>query len=1045
MSTNVGAVDFELLLNSNPFNKGLKSASNNIKSSGIENSLKSIGKAAIAAFSVGAVVNFTKSCLELGSNLSEVQNVVDVTFGNLNSEVDKFAQNAITQFGLGQTVTKKYVGTFGAMAKAFDFNNQAALQMSETLTGLVGDVASFYNLSSDEAFTKLKSVFTGETETLKDLGIVMTQTALDQYAMANGFGKTTSKMTEQEKTALRYQFVLDKLSLAQGDFARTSDSWANQTRVLSLRFDELKASLGQGFINLFTPIVQGINWVLSKLQVLADAFKSFTEFITGKKSDSSSGVGSIATDLTNVTNSADTASNAVSGIGSSAKKAAKDMKSLAAFDTAQILQSNSDDSGSSGGGGTGGSAGLDFGNSLSDTMQEANGEMDAFMKKAQELVSIFKSGFSEGFGNFDFSSITDSIDGIKNSLMEIFTAPEVLNAANNWVNTVALNLGRVVGSIASIGVTIADNLLGGINLFLEQNKQSLQDHIVRLFDISSRGHEITGNIAVAVADIFTVFRGDTAKQITADIIAIFTEGFLGATEIVGTLANDLVYVIAQPFIDNKDLIKETLQGILEPISSVLGTIKQGIQDTFATFWNVYDTYIKPAVENIKNGFSSILETVLTVWNENIKPILDEWAARFDTLWKEHLQPMVNSFLEFIGKLINGLSELWNTWLVPIINWIVENVVPVLSPILETIGNLFMNAFGVIADILNGIWQVLSGLIDFIVGIFTGDWEKAWNGVKEIFSGIWTAISGFFEGIWNSIKDIVSGAIDTVKAYIQYVLNLISSIWSSIWNAIKSLASTVWNAITSTISNIINGIKNTISNVLNTIKNTWNTIWNGIKNIVSNIWNGITTTIGNVINGIKNTISNVLNTISNIWNNIWNGLKNTVTNIFSTIWNIIRNVINSILGGIEGMANGIVSGINSVIRTLNRLKFTIPDWIPGLGGKTFGFNIGTIPMVSLPRLAEGGYVKANTPQLAMIGDNRHQGEIVAPEDKLEEIYRKVLKEQGVGSNNKVIELLKIIIELLRNIDFNPELSLNGYRLNKELEKIKNKKKFATNGG
>ena len=146
-----------------------------------------------------------------------------------------------------------------------------------------------------------------------------------------------------------------------------------------------------------------------------------------------------------------------------------------------------------------------------------------------------------------------------------------------------------------------------------------------------------------------------------------------------------------------------------------------------------------------------------------------------------------------------------------------------------------------------------------------------------------------------------------------------------------------------------------------------------------------------------------------------------------------------------MANGIVSGINSVIRTLNRLKFTIPDWIPGLGGKTFGFNIGTIPMVSLPRLAEGGYVKANTPQLAMIGDNRHQGEIVAPEDKLEEIYRKVLKEQGVGSDNKVIELLKIIIELLRNIDFNPELSLNGYRLNKELEKIKNKKKFATNGG
>lgn len=996
MSTNVGAVDFELLLNSNPFNKGLKNASNNIKSSGIENSLKSIGKAAVAAFSVGAVVNFTKSCLELGSNLSEVQNVADVTFGNLNSEVDKFAQNAIEQFGLGQTVTKKYVGTFGAMAKAFDFNNQAALEMAETLTGLTGDVASFYNLSTDEAFTKLKSVFTGETETLKDLGIVMTQTALDQYAMANGFGKTTSKMTEQEKTALRYQFVLDKLSLAQGDFARTSDSWANQTRVLSLRFNELKATLGQSFINLFTPIVQGINWVISKLQVLADAFKSFTEFITGKKSDSSSGVGSIATDLTDVKNSAETASDAVSGIGSSAKKAAKDMKSLAAFDTAQILQSNSD-SDSSGSGGASGSGGLDFGNSLSDTMQEANSEMDAFMKKAYELLELFKQGFAEGFGNFDFSSITNSIEGIKNSLIDIFTAPEVLNAANNWVNTVTLNLGRIVGSIASVGVTIADNLLGGINLFLEQNKQSLQDHIVRLFDISSRGHELSGNIAVAVADIFTVFRGDTAKQITADIIAIFTDGFLGATEIVGTLANDLVYVIAQPFIDNKDLIKETLQGILEPISSVLGTIKQGIQDTFATFWNVYDTYIKPAVENIKNGFSSILETVLTVWNENIKPILDEWAARFDTLWKEHLQPMVNSFLEFIGKLINGLSELWNTWLVPIINWIVENVVPVLSPILETIGNLFMNAFGVIADILNGIWQVLSGLIDFIVGVFTGDWEQAWNGIKEIFSGIWTAIKGFFEGIWNSIKDIVTGAIDTVKAYIEYVLNAISSVWNSVWNGIKNFASNIWN---------------------------------GICNIFSGVGNWFTNIFQQAYNGITRVFSNIGSFFSNIWNNI----KNTFSNLGTSIGNAISNAVKS---GINGVISLIERTINRAINLING-GISLINLIPGV-------HVGKIGTLSLPRLAEGGYVKANTPQLAMIGDNRHQGEIVAPEDKLEEIYRKVLKEQGIGNNDKVIELLKIIIELLRNIDFNPELVVDGYRLNRVLEKIKNKKKFATNGG
>ena len=190
MSTNVGSVDFELLLNSNPFNKGLKDTTNTIKSSGIENSLKKIGKLAVAAFSVKAIVNFGKECIDLGSNLTEVQNVVDVTFGNLN----RFAENAITQFGLGQTVTKKYVGTFGAMAKAFNFSNKEALAMSETLTGLTGDVASFYNLSSDEAYTKLKSVFTGETETLKDLGHKMHLTNMHwQMAMEKQHLKCQNK------------------------------------------------------------------------------------------------------------------------------------------------------------------------------------------------------------------------------------------------------------------------------------------------------------------------------------------------------------------------------------------------------------------------------------------------------------------------------------------------------------------------------------------------------------------------------------------------------------------------------------------------------------------------------------------------------------------------------------------------------------------------------------------------------------------------------------------------------------------------------------
>ena len=311
-ATSVGQIGLDLVVNSNQFNKQM---------AGINGLAKKAGAALAGAFAVKKIVEFGASCVSLGSDLQEVQNVVDVSFPAMSAQVDQFAKSAAASFGLSETMAKKFTGTFGAMAKAFGFSEKEAYSMSTALTGLAGDVASFYNISQDEAYTKLKSVFTGETETLKDLGVVMTQNALDAYAMANGFGKTTQAMSESEKVALRYQFVMDQLSLAQGDFARTSDSWANQTRILKLQFDSIKATLGQGFINLFTPIIKAINTLLGKLGTLANAFKSFTELITGKKSTSAaaSGMGDVAA-------AANNASSSVGSVGDAAKKTAKKTK-----------------------------------------------------------------------------------------------------------------------------------------------------------------------------------------------------------------------------------------------------------------------------------------------------------------------------------------------------------------------------------------------------------------------------------------------------------------------------------------------------------------------------------------------------------------------------------------------------------------------------------------------------------------------------------------------------------------------------------------------
>ena len=226
--------------------------------------------------SVGAIVKLGKDCIETASNLQEVANVVDVTFGKTAGVVNDWAKQSAASFGLSQTAAKRYIGTYGTMAKQFEFTEEQAAQMGVELTKLSGDVASFYNLDNKAAATKLKAIFTGETESLKELGVVMTQTQLDAYAMANGWNKTTKDMTEQEKVLLRYQYTMEKLSHVQGDFMRTSDGYANSVRTLELNLENLKIEIGNELIPV---AAQGIGAIADVLKVVGPGIVSVAQSI----------------------------------------------------------------------------------------------------------------------------------------------------------------------------------------------------------------------------------------------------------------------------------------------------------------------------------------------------------------------------------------------------------------------------------------------------------------------------------------------------------------------------------------------------------------------------------------------------------------------------------------------------------------------------------------------------------------------------------------------------------------------------------------------
>ena len=979
MADSVGQIGLDLVVNQNQFKQQM---------AGIQGLAKKAGAALAAAFAVKKIIDFGAKCIELGSDLSEVQNVVDVTFPRMSKQVDDFANNAITSFGLSETMAKKFTGTFGAMAKAFGFGEQAAYEMSTTLTGLAGDVASFYNISQDEAYTKLKSVFTGETETLKDLGIVMTQSALDSYALANGYGKVTAKMSEAEKVALRYKFVQDQLSLASGDFIRTADGWANQVRVLKLQFDSLKATIGQGLINVLTPVIQVINRIISKLMSLANAFKAFTEMVTGKKGGG--GASAATAGMEAMAQSADKAGAAAGGAGSAAKKAAKDMKSATTgIDELNIINPETDSgSGGSGGGADGGYSADEFDMGELDTsaVDEMDSKYAGLIEKAKELKNLFMAGFKVGFGDTSvLDSMKESIQSIKDSLTEIFTSPEVEQAANRFANILAINLGKIAGSAASIGASIADNLLGGISLFLQQNKDRVIEYIVSMFDIGSRIAEISGNFSKALATVFSSLRSNSAKQITADIIGIFSEAFMGATELAGTFAADVLDTITAPFVENADYIRTTLEDTFSAVEPIFSTIKDLVAETFEKIGTTYDEHVAPMLATFKQGFTEIGTLLLDVYNTYFLPVLQNLSGRFVEFKDQYLSPLIDKFLEFGGKVADAVTKLWTGVIQPFIEWFITNVAPVIAACLQDAIDTFIGFWESVSGIIEGLLTALGGVIDFIVGVFTGDWSLAWEGIKEIFSGIWEAL-----------KELVSGAVTFIQNVVNLAWTAISGVTSPIWNGIKALLNTIWNWLKSLANALFNAIKTSISTAWENVKSKTSEIWESIKEFVSNLWETIKTAVDEKFAAMKDAIAGVWDTVRTKTKETWDG-----------IWADIKGIINMIINGVENMANRVIDAINAMIKAVN----DVADKVPGIGAEL----IPKIPNIHLPRLAQGGFVRANTPQLAMIGDNRHYGEIVAPEDKMQEMVdRAVALASQTSSNNMSDYYLEIMVQLLRNI-------------------------------
>ena len=488
-------------------------------------------------------------------------------------------------------------------------------------------------------------------------------------------------------------------------------------------------------------------------------------------------------------------------------------------------------------------------------------------------------------------------------------------------------------------------------------------------DYSQMFEEVALNGESLFGDFFKPFKEAWAKQGVPTINSIkrMFSSFKGLFGSIGKSFNEVWQ-------------NGTGEHTCETLLSITGNIADGwanVADNVKKAWDEGDTGTR-IVQGGWDILNSILDTI-----DRISEKTAEWAANLD------FGPLLQSIADFLEKvkpLIDIIGQvlewIWVNIILPVGQWLLEKIIP---------------------DVITG----LGGICDFLVGVFTGDWELAWEGIKTLFISIWDSIwtdtvypivmwiyenvlvpiGDFFAEVWEGIKETVIGVWgsicevwDTVSTWfdenvIQPVCNFFKGLWESVsgffsdlWSDIKG----IWNSVSTWFDeNVIQPVVGFFKGLWESVSGFFTSLWDDIKGI----WNTVSTWFDeNVIQPISGFFEGLWGSVSGFFTSLWDDIKGVwetvatwfdehviqpISGFFEGLWDGIKGVINSILGGIESFVNFFVDAINWIIKGLNKISFDIPDWVPLLGGNRFGFNLKEVAKVTIPRLAEGGTVATGT--------------------------------------------------------------------------------------
>lgn len=682
-------------------------------SSGIKTASFNLGnllKTAIGFKAIRGLANLGKSAIGFGSAITEIENVVDVSFGSMADEAYKFASTAKEQFGLSELAAKQYSGTMMAMMKSSGVAQDAASKMSISLAGLAGDIASFYNIDTDTAFQKIRAGISGEIEPLRQLGINLSVANMEAYALSRGITTSYNAMSQAEKVALRYNYLMSVTGDVQGDFARTSGTWANQVRLLTLNFQSLSAVIGQGLIAGILPAIQALNALMSKLMQAANAFRNFMYVLMGKKlKGSQSGVSDIVSNLGGIETAGDDASSGLDDATSSAKKLKKAL-SVLPFDQLNQLADNSDNSGTASK-----SLGSGLGD-LADSFAGIQDSLDEVLTVDETPINKWAAKIRKAFINKDWQglgfTIADMINVGMQKIYEVINWNNVGPKITEFVNafTTAFNsmvrgidfdlMGRLLGAGINTAVNTLNLLLGeggidfsGIGAKLSQ----LLKGAIKEIDWTGLGNLI-GNSFMASWKMLSGFVKDMSKKDGA--------GITGWGKLGTALGNAL----------NGAIEKIDMNTIADALSGLLNGAFESLKSFTETFnWDDLAT-------KIRDGIAKFIKE--TNWKENGQALGDFIShlctALKDSLTKDTFYEFGQGVGTFLGELpwgeilgtaadliLGGLSSAFNG----LVDGIKEDH-PLVGSLVDILGKAFL-----VVNVLkvSGIGELAWNLIDHIGG------------------------------------------------------------------------------------------------------------------------------------------------------------------------------------------------------------------------------------------------------------------------------------------------------------------------------------------